>query len=148
MTAMQGKIERALTTKQGTLGTLFIEQNPFCFTLELPWRNNEVNASCIPVGKYLAKFEYSHRFERCVYTLQNVPNRSAIEIHSGNWAGSVYDGLKTDTQGCILLGNYFELNPHEQIMIKESRNALRAFEAYLAGVDIELNIFWKDFRRA
>lgn len=38
------------------------------------------------------------------YMLADVPGRTAIQIHKGNWAGDTRKGLLSDTEGCILLG--------------------------------------------
>lgn len=72
-------------------------------TLELPWRNNYKNISCIPKGEYNCEVRVSPRFG-LVYWIKEVPNRSFILIHSGNWAGDVSKGLKSHVNGCILLG--------------------------------------------
>lgn len=66
-----------------------------CHTLELPWLDNQRNISCIPVGEYHCKKRYSQRFENHFHIL-NVPNRSYILIHHGNYF--------RDTEGCILVG--------------------------------------------
>lgn len=46
--------------------------------------------------------------------IQNVPDRSEIEIHIGNYL--------TDTDGCVLLGNYFN-----GAVLMESRMAFDKF---------------------
>lgn len=67
-----------------------------CFTLELPWRDNETNVSSIPVGEYNFSFRSSSR-NGWVLELQNVPDRTNIQIHSGNFI--------RNTKGCILVGD-------------------------------------------
>jgi hypothetical protein len=64
-------------------------------TLELPWRDNNKNISCIPDGDYNVYLAKSEKFNREVYLLANVPGRSGILIHDG--------ANKSDTEGCILL---------------------------------------------
>lgn len=67
-----------------------------CFTLELPWHGNSRNISCIPPGEYKAtKYQSPKHGE--VLLLHNVPNRSMIEIHAGNYTRQI--------EGCILVGN-------------------------------------------
>jgi hypothetical protein len=66
----------------------------FC-TLELPWKNNERRISCIPEGKYKAKPHISPKFGRCFW-IQDVPGRSEILIHPGNFTSQIL--------GCILPG--------------------------------------------
>jgi len=84
---------------------IMVFQHFCCFTMELPWRDNLRSLSCIPPGAYLCELRLSPHFGR-VYWLTNVPNRQYILIHSGNWGGDVQKGLKSHTNGCILLGKY------------------------------------------
>lgn len=72
-----------------------------CKTLELAYRDNEPNKSCIPKGTYLvkkrrdkrSKFKYPHLH------IQHVVNRKYILVHIGNY--------HTQIAGCILPGNNF-----------------------------------------
>lgn len=70
-----------------------------CKTLELPWKDNKRNESCIPVGAYLVKKVISPTFGEC-FEVTSVEERSAILIHAGNF--------KRDTRGCILPGESFK----------------------------------------
>ena len=87
---------------QGTRG-MWITNGIVCNTLELPWRDNEPNISCIPAGEYKVRMRISGKYGE-VYHIKDVPNRSYILIHSGNWAGDIKKGFKTHVKGCILLG--------------------------------------------
>jgi len=78
-----------------TIGELSIEGKFFCYTLELPWRDNQRQISCIPEGEYDCIWQRSPRFG-LTYQILNVPDRSRILIHSGN--------LSRHTYGCVLLG--------------------------------------------
>lgn len=69
-----------------------------CKTLELPWRNNERRVSRIPDGTYQAIKHQSPKFGNSIW-IQNVPDRSEILIHLGNY--------NRDTLGCILVGKEF-----------------------------------------
>lgn len=73
-----------------------------CKTLELPNKGNQRKISCIPEGPYKVKKIISPTKGKC-FLLENVPNRSAVEMHIGNFAA----GKKVDTEGCILPGMYF-----------------------------------------
>jgi len=53
-----------------------------CFCLELPWRNNEFQISCIPAGEYPVRKFNSPKFGLC-FAIDNVPNRTQVRIHSG-----------------------------------------------------------------
>lgn len=93
---------RMKRSDQGTRGILFY--NDFsCHTLELPWRNNESNISCIPAGEYPVEIRVSPKYGK-IYWVRNVPHRSYILIHSGNYAGDKSKGYKTHVAGCILIG--------------------------------------------
>lgn len=78
-----------------TIGVLKYGRKVLCWSLELPWRSNELGVSCIPEGVYDCRKVKSEKFGDVVY-VSNVPGRTGILIHSGN---SV-----TDTRGCILVG--------------------------------------------
>ena len=86
-------------------GGILIFRNFHCYSLELPWKHNQRNISCIPAGTYTVNIRQSPKYGR-IYWILEVPDRSYILIHSGNWAGDVSRGLKTHTNGCILLGEY------------------------------------------
>jgi hypothetical protein len=68
-----------------------------CFCLELPYLNNEHNISCIPEGIYTV-LKYSDTKHPNTFWIQNVPDRSGILIHLGNFV----NGLKIDSEGCQL----------------------------------------------
>jgi hypothetical protein len=115
---------RTSTSDQGTEG-IVIYSGKYCYSLELPWRDNKPNISCIPKGAYEAKIRLSPRFGR-VYWILEVEGRTYILIHSGNWAGREDLGYKTHTSGCILFGKYRgELQGQRAVLA--SRPALRQF---------------------
>lgn len=91
---------RSTSTNQGTQG-LFISENFRCFTMELPWRDNARQKSCIPEGLYQCSWIKSPKFGLC-YTVEQVTGRSDILFHSGNLAGDVDVGFKSNSYGCIL----------------------------------------------
>ena len=66
-------------------------------TIELLWKNNLPRVSCIPVGEYTFKTDYSNNKKRQVIELEGVTNRSQIQLHvatkSSDLAGCI--GLKT-----------------------------------------------------
>lgn len=69
-----------------------------CKTLELPWRSNRKEVSCIPKGTYKVVSYNSVTFGDC-YKILDVPNRDSVLIHYGN--------KYTNTKGCILVGKSF-----------------------------------------
>jgi len=83
----------------GQFGIIIAKRNNIFHTLELPWLDNKRNVSCIPDGEYKTEFlekSASGRYEN-VYWVKDVPGRSQILIHAGNFT--------KDTHGCILIGS-------------------------------------------
>jgi len=91
------EIKRLVHTDNYTMGAFILHDVPQCWALELPWRDNAVNVSCIPPGQYQAEKYASSRFGRECIKLYDVPGRSYISIHPGNDVGG--------TKGCILPGS-------------------------------------------
>lgn len=91
-----------------------------CFTIELDWKNNQRNISCIPKGRYIVTKHNSPKFKRTLL-INNVPNRSGILIHSANRA-------ITELQGCIAPVSRIEID--NQIVGVSSRKALNNILAY------------------
>jgi len=79
-----------------TLGVITCEGFK-AFTLELPWKDNQSNISCIPEGTYVAKKYMSPSKKSVVLMLDDVPGRSYIQIHAGNYTRQI--------EGCILVGD-------------------------------------------
>ena len=77
----------------GCNGSIYRGDVLICHTIELPWKDNEKNTSCIPEGRYELKKRYSPRFKAHLL-VKDVPGRSVILIHPAN------DALK-ELRGCI-----------------------------------------------
>ncbi|HQU66547.1 MAG TPA: DUF5675 family protein [Flavobacteriaceae bacterium] len=77
----------------GTNGTLTLNGHFVCFTIELPWKENQKNVSCIPEGTYELKARHSKKFNNHLQ-IMDVPNRSCILLHPAN------DAVK-ELSGCI-----------------------------------------------
>ena len=88
-------------------------------TLELPWKENQRRISCIPDGIYTCIKHTSPTFGECIW-IQDVPDRSEILIHTGNYT--------TDTLGCVLVGlDFADLNKdgvHDVIHSKQAMKIL------------------------
>lgn len=131
---------RQRTSDQGTEGTLLIPSLGFsCFTLELPWRDNQSSISCIPTGQYDCRLRVSPRFRRELYQVRDVPNRSFVLIHSGNYAGDVSCGFKSHVEGCILLGTQRGIM-HGQRAVLCSKIAVMQFMAACEGHDLTMTL--------
>ena len=96
---LTAKLTRSQSFDQGTFGVLVFGANTVR-TLELPWRDNTPQKSCIPVGVYRCEIVKSPKFGK-VYHVTNVPRRYAVLIHSANFAGDVDKGWTTQLHGCI-----------------------------------------------
>ena len=135
-------LDRRSSSLQGTLGTFAIPSVMFsCYSLELPWKYNQTDISCVPDGIYRVVFEYSEHFKGRRYELKDVPERSECKFHKGNFAGSVEHGFKSDVKGCTLLG----MLPGEidgQIAVLHSESAFLELNRRLAGESFELQIKW------
>jgi len=111
--------------KQETLGDLKVYDDTnlslfLCHTIELPNKNNQHNISCIPEGTYKMKKIISPTKGHC-FLICNVPGRSEVEMHIGNYAA----GKKVDTKGCILPGMRFaDANGDGNMDVVESTIAL------------------------
>jgi hypothetical protein len=126
---------------QGTIGILSTPYGFQCHTLELPWRDNQKSISCIPPGEYITRIRVSPKYGK-VYHVQDVPNRTYILIHSGNWAGDVEKGYRTHVNGCILLGLQRGLLDG-QVAVLNSRLAVSRFMRHMNNIDFTLNIIEK-----
>ncbi|MCK5612062.1 hypothetical protein KAR91_59880 [Candidatus Pacearchaeota archaeon] len=91
-------LNRVAQSKAGTYGTLILNHIPLCVTLELPWKDNEQDISCIPNGVYGCSRYTSERRGK-VWKVHDVPNRTDILFHKGNYISEIL--------GCILVGRAF-----------------------------------------
>ena len=78
---------------EGTQGVLEWNGTIVCYTIELPWLNNQRRISCIPEGEYVLQKRFSPKFKWHLH-LRNVPGRDLILIHPANDA-------KKELLGCI-----------------------------------------------
>ena len=77
----------------GTNGEILHDGEHLCFAIELPWKNNQHEISCVPEGKYELKKRYSDHFGWHIQVC-NVPERDLILIHPANDA-------MNELKGCI-----------------------------------------------
>ncbi|MCP3924907.1 MAG: hypothetical protein GY714_20200 [Desulfobacterales bacterium] len=89
-------ITRLFSTPHQTIGTLSIDENPICWSLEPPWKMNKKAESCILPGVYFYKHYDSPRFARKCIQLLDVHKREYVSMHPGN--------THKDTKACILPG--------------------------------------------
>ncbi len=87
-----------------------------CFTLELPWKDNQKNISCIPAGVYKCNKILSPSLGECI-EIYGVSGRDYIRIHAGNYTSQI--------QGCVLVGaSLTDINHDGTPDVTSSRNTL------------------------
>lgn len=144
-------IDRGPSTDEGTFGSASIASISF-ESLELPWRDNRHNLSCIPPGVYTAKLINGASVGRpafgMVYELQSVPGRTGILLHRANWAGDVEKGYHSDLEGCITIGESTGIltpdvpGAKPQEAVERSGPALETLMTLTDGADIEVDVRW------
>ncbi len=77
----------------GTNGMILNGGRLMMYSIELPWKDNHAQVSCIPEGRYEMVKRFSPKFHRHLL-LMDVPRRNDILIHPAN------DALQ-ELKGCI-----------------------------------------------
>lgn len=110
-------LNRIKAEKVQTLGELIYKGKVVAKTIELPWLDNNKRISCIPIGKYRVVRRYTAKHGNHFHVL-NVPGRSYILIHNGNYF--------KDFLGCIGVGfNHSDLNFDGYLDVTSSKNKMR-----------------------
>ena len=125
-------LTRVERTDKHTLGIITIDGKWICNTLELPWKDNERNVSCIPVGEYRGVKYISQKFG--VTILLDVQDRFGILFHAGN--------VTEDTEGCIMPFTHFKRDGLE-VYTQFSQNKMDDFLIELEDVS-EITLVVKD----
>ena len=119
-----------------TLGVLTCVDNKeifVCRTLELPWKDNKSEISCIPDGDYNCTWNLSPAFGFDTYLVQGVPDRLGIRIHSANY----FSQLK----GCIALGDsHKDINLDGNLDVIHSGATVDYFNELMGHEDFLLKI--------
>ncbi len=97
-------ISREASQPEGTFSRGVLDDDLSWDFVELPWKGNAPEVSCVPAGVYHARLTHSQHFGRTVYLLEGVPNRAFIEIHPANWGGDKDAGFHSDLRGCCAPG--------------------------------------------
>jgi len=125
-------LKRAYSNGKQQLGDL-ITDSFTCKTLELAWKNNATNISCIPVGEYLCEWTFSPKFMRYTYEVKNVPKRSGIRFHTANFFFSL--------NGCIALGTHYgDLNKDDSADLINSSITMDKFNKLMNKKTFKLKI--------
>lgn len=103
-----------------TQGILRKDGLAFAVTLELPWRENESDHSCIPLGTYTCRRLQSPHFGE-TFEVTGIEGRSHVLFHKGN--------TTHDTKGCILVGETYN-----DLSIGDSKGGYSEFMGKFKGV--------------
>jgi Family of unknown function (DUF5675) len=161
MTLRSVVLQRFFKNDKQTLGvwTLIGPELFVAKTLELPYRDNKPDISCIPPNTYICKWTRSNRLSaksiekwlkenpgkketdapddvRNVYTYEvfNVPGRSGIRVHTFNF---YFQGL-----GCIAVGDaHKDINADGELDVVHSGKTIADFAKILNYEDFMLSIF-------
>ena len=134
---MRVRLERYGYTPVGTFGRLILKGHSWV-TVELPWRNNEPNVSCIPTGTYPLRKAIHHistpdpNDDYEVYEICEVQGRSAIHIHIANHIGHL--------KGCVGPGLSGPSIAHSQLGVWNSDAALAQFMAEMNDEEGEIEV--------
>ena len=117
-------LKRTEQNKKQTLGELHIfkgyKEIFTCKTLELTWKNNQTNVSCIPYGCHAIRSTFSPKENRVRHEII-VKNRSGIRFDTANY----FYQLK----GCIALGNeHTDINNDGLRDVTNSKKTIEKFE--------------------
>jgi hypothetical protein len=114
-----------------TLGHLHLGNGRVYQTLELAWKNNERQISCIPKGTYKVRKRTSAKYGEHFHIL-NVPNRDMILLHHANFHNQLL--------GCIAPGKGLsDINKDGRLDVTSSRQAMKELLAALPN-NFELEI--------
>lgn len=97
-------LQRFHYDRKFTIGKLYFLGAFFGYTLEPGYSDltcAKPNGGAIPYGGYCTNLVYSNKFKRDLPEVIDVPGRTGIFFHSGNFPN--------DTDGCILLGDDYDL---------------------------------------
>lgn len=132
---MKAFLERQYTDKN-TIGRLWFD-GKVVYTLELPWRDNLPNISCIPEGIYEVERTWSPAFKKNLWLIKDVKGRSGIRIHAANYI--------RELRGCIAPGmEAFDIDDDGIIDVSKSGVALEYMNKYIPD-KFNLEIIWNKY---
>jgi len=97
-------LDRKIKTNLSTIGDFSDDGQFICRTLELPWKDNQHDISCIPNGTYVCKrvpipshLKWMENWGyKTIWEITNVPGRVGIFIHIAN--------KPEEIKGCVAVG--------------------------------------------
>ncbi len=95
-------------------------------SIERGWLDNKKRVSCIPIGHYTARLEWSNKFKKMLWEIYGVPNRSECKFHAANYSRQL--------NGCIALGqNRRDIDNDGLKDVTSSKVTMKKFHEALDG---------------
>lgn len=105
-------------------------------SIERGWQDNQNSISCYPTGSYKVVLEYSPRFQRDLWEIKGVPERSECKFHAANFARQL--------NGCTALGEQrLDIDKDGYHDVTNSQATMLKFHEALSG-DLEAILIVKD----
>ncbi len=134
-------IPRIWEDKHSTYGAICYKR-PFAVTIEPLWRDNKPDISCIPPGKYYCRRRYYNAGKYPTFQIMDVRGRDLVLFHKGNKTGRPARKIKSDTQGCVVIGESYDRlwTPQGFLWgILSSKHGFNEFMQILKG-DVEFDL--------
>lgn len=117
--------------EKATMGRLLVIANAellfHCATIERPWLDNQRKASAFPTGTYDIIKNMSPRFQTELWRIVDVPGRSGILIHAGNYAHQL--------EGCVAVGQrHVDINGDGIPDVTNSRQTLEKLHSIMGDL--------------
>ena len=117
------RVERTHRFSKSLGGKLYVDGSFVCHTLEIPWRWNKKNVSCIPPGRYTCFWRYDRGRVQVENILCPGGMRVGVQIHAGN--------VPAESTGCILVGTLLLDNK-----VQHSKDAMALLERAIWGTEL------------
>ncbi|MBS1563044.1 MAG: hypothetical protein JST39_01590 [Bacteroidetes bacterium] len=121
---------------KGTNGLLHLDGALVSYTIELPWKNNQPQVSCIPEGRYALQKRYSPRLG-VVLEVMDVPGRADILIHAANHALHELKGCIAPVSTVTGEGQGERSRAALSLLTEKVLEALRMFEPVFLTIQSE-----------
>ncbi|WP_164108672.1 MULTISPECIES: DUF5675 family protein [Sphingobacterium] len=135
---MKIEVKRIKQGKNSTLSEIYIDDDFFGYGLEDSVRDIKIKGStAIPAGTYKLRLNmygamnarYKRKFpdmHRGMIEVQDIPNFKYVYIHIGNYF--------SDTEGCLLVGEYFKLCDGDYAVYDSTKAYRRLYEMLVEAV--------------
>jgi len=117
-------IHRVTSQIDYTAGVIIVGGTPVCVSIELPWRDNRRNISCIPEGRYKVDTHHQSPTKGACWHILDVPDRKWCLLHVANRA--------RELRGCCAPGLRFGKLEGE-FAVLSSATALEALNSAIRG---------------